>query len=195
VDAGSPGRLPRCANFTRVFRPRLLGVATALAFVSLPASMAEANIYTQVLQVYETNATVPPCQFSSKQLESALKGVNTYGQQYFADFTAAVQTALDQRASGACAPAKRGATPAAQSPVPPLRPRPVTAATGASLPAPMVLMAAFAAVLALLGAFAAVWWWRGWDPPWAARWRHAWGEAGHRSRSAATDFDDWLRSG
>jgi hypothetical protein len=104
VDAGSPGRLPRCANFTRVFRPRLLGVATALAFVSLPASMAQANIYTQVLQVYETNATVPPCQFSSKQLESALKGVNTYGQQYFADFTAAVQTALDQRASGACAP-------------------------------------------------------------------------------------------
>ena len=102
---------------------------------------------------------------------------------------------MDQRASGACAPANRGAIPAAKSSVPPLRPGPVTAATGASLPAPMVLMAAFAAVLALLGAFAAVWWWRGWDPPWAARWRQAWGEAGHRSRSAAMDFDDWLRSG
>ena len=168
-----------------------------LALVSLPASMAQANVYTQVLQTYETNATVPPCQFSSQQLESALKGVNTYGQQYFADFTAAVETALDQRASGACAPAERGAHPAAQShaSVPPLRPGPVTAATGASLPAPILLMAALAAVLALVGALAAVWWWRGWDPRWAARWRHAWSEAGHRSRGGAMDFDDWLHLG
>ncbi len=180
-----------------MFRLRVLGVAAALAFMALPPSMARANIYTQVLQVYETDATVPPCQFSSQQLETALKGVNTYGQQYFADFTAAVQTALSDRASGACAPARRGANPAAHSQVsvPPLRPGPVTAATGASLPATMVLMAAFAAVLALVGALAALWWWRGWDPRWAARWRHAWSEAGRRSRDGAMDFDDWLHSG
>ncbi len=176
---------------------RVLAGAAALSFVVLPASAAQANIYTQVLQVYETDATVPPCQFSSRQLESALKAVNTYGQQYFADFTAAVQTALADRASGACSPAKQGANAAASSQVsvPPLSPGPVTAATGASLPAPMLLMAAFAAVLALLGALAAVWWWRGWDPRWAARWRHAWSEAGHRSRGGTADFDDWLHSG
>ena len=168
-----------------------------LAFLVLAAPAARANIYTQVLGVYETDASVPPCQFSSQQLENALKGIDTYGKQYFADFITAVQTALADRASGDCSPHSSATHPAAQSqgPVPPLKPGPLTAATGASLPAPMVLMAAVAAVLALLGAAAAVWWWRGWNPRWAARWRHAWGEAGYRTNGSAADFDDWLRSG
>jgi hypothetical protein len=180
-----------------VLRPRLLALAATLVFLGLSAAPAEANIYTQVLRAYEVNGAVPPCEFSSQQLENALKAIDTYGQQYFADFTVAVQAALNDRASGACAPRGRTVRSAAQShgPVPPLHPGPVTAATSASLPAPMLLMAAFAAVLAALGAVAGFWWWRGWNPRWAARWRHAWGEAGYRAHEGAADFDDWLRSG
>jgi len=33
-------------------------------------------------------------------LSTALKGIDTYGAQYFADFTDAVQAALAERASG-----------------------------------------------------------------------------------------------
>jgi hypothetical protein len=36
---------------------------------------------------------------------------------------------------------------------------------------------------------------RGWDPAWAARTRHAWGEAGHRTASTWSEFTDWLRLG
>lgn len=36
---------------------------------------------------------------------------------------------------------------------------------------------------------------RGWDPPWAARMRHAWGEAGFRTTSTWAEFTDWLRLG
>jgi hypothetical protein len=37
--------------------------------------------------------------------------------------------------------------------------------------------------------------WRGWDPPWVARMRHAWGEAGYRATSTWSEFTDWLRLG
>ena len=180
-----------------MLRLRAPGIAATLGVLALAAPTARANIYTQVLGVYETDASVPPCQFSSQQLENALKGIDTYGQQYFADFITAVQTALADRASGACSPHNQAANPVAKSqgPIAPLEPGSLTAATGASLPAPMVLMAAFAAVLGLLGAIAAVWRWRGWNPRWAARWRHAWGEAGYRTNGRAADFDDWLGSG
>jgi hypothetical protein len=36
---------------------------------------------------------------------------------------------------------------------------------------------------------------RGWDPGWAARMRHAWGEAGFRTTSTWSEFTDWLRLG
>jgi|SRR6185436_5143442 len=36
---------------------------------------------------------------------------------------------------------------------------------------------------------------RGWDPPWAARVRHGWGEAGFRTTSTWSEFTDWLRLG
>lgn len=40
-------------------------------------------------------------------------------------------------------------------------------------------------------------WWRlrGWDPAWAARARHSWGEAGYRVSSTWAEFTDWLRLG
>lgn len=36
---------------------------------------------------------------------------------------------------------------------------------------------------------------RGWDPTWASRMRHAWGEAGFRTTSTWSEFTDWLRLG
>jgi Spy/CpxP family protein refolding chaperone len=36
---------------------------------------------------------------------------------------------------------------------------------------------------------------RGWDPAWAARTRHGWGEAGYRTTSTWSEFTDWLRVG
>ena len=36
---------------------------------------------------------------------------------------------------------------------------------------------------------------RGWDPPWFARMRHGWGEAGFRTTSTWSEFTDWLRLG
>lgn len=36
---------------------------------------------------------------------------------------------------------------------------------------------------------------RGWDPGWAARMRHSWGEAGFRTTSTWAEFTDWLRLG
>jgi hypothetical protein len=36
---------------------------------------------------------------------------------------------------------------------------------------------------------------RGWDPAWAARTRHRWGEAGYRTISTWSEFTDWLRLG
>lgn len=36
---------------------------------------------------------------------------------------------------------------------------------------------------------------RGWDPAWAARTRHSWGEAGYRTTSTWSEFTDWLRLG
>jgi hypothetical protein len=46
-------------------------------------------------------------------------------------------------------------------------------------------------VLALWGLAQA----RGWDPPWLARVRHAWAEAGYRASATWAEFADWLRLG
>jgi hypothetical protein len=179
-------------------RPRVTALATILA-VGLLAASARASIYSQVLRSYEAHGAVPPCQFTSAQLETALKGIDTYGAQYFADFTNAVQGALRLRGAGACSPApKQGAAPAAAPTRPaagqPLTLGPVTAATGASIPAPMLVLAVLGAVAMLLGAAVAVAWWRGWSPRWAGAWSHAWSETGYRAEGLWSEFDDWLRS-
>jgi hypothetical protein len=174
---------------------RIASTATLLTLVALGSS-ARASSYSQVLRSYEAHGSVPACQFSSQQLETALKGVDTYGAQYFSDFTGAVQNALASRASGACsATAAQPATAAAaaRSSNPPLVLGPLTGATGASLPAPM-LMAALAAVIGLLGTAVALAWWLGWSPAWAGAWRHAFREAGYRSEATWSEFEDWLRS-
>lgn len=180
-------------------RSLMIASLTAVLALAVPVATADAaSSYSRVLRAYETRGSVPPCQFTSPELQSALKSIDTYGAQYFADFTNAVQAALAERASGSCAPqrASPGAATAARSgPAPPLHLGPVTAATGASLPAPILLLAALAAAVALLAAVAGVAWWRGWSPRWAGAWGHALGEAGYRARGTWDEFDDWLRSG
>jgi hypothetical protein len=60
------------------------------------------------------------------------------------------------------------------------------------------LVAGAAALGALLLLALLLWGWarlRGWDPTWAARARHAWGEAGYRVTNTWAEFSDWLRLG
>jgi hypothetical protein len=173
---------------------------TALALAALTAlapATASASILTKVQHVYQTHGQIPPCEFTSPQLEGALKAIDTYGAQYFADFTTAVQNALSARVLGVCSP-KPASTPAVVAPSTPSRPLrlgPITAATGADLPAPIVLMAVLAALFALTGLLTGLVWWRGWSPAWVGAWRHMWSDTGHRARGTWQEFSDWLRSG
>jgi hypothetical protein len=96
------------------------------------------------------------------------------------------------------------AAPAATAPTTPTTaaPAPATtqpAATGATrqhdrTPLVIALIALGALVLLALLAWALARM-RGWDPAWASRMRHAWGEAGFRTTSTWSEFTDWLRLG
>ncbi len=70
---------------------------------------------------------------------------------------------------------------------------PITAATGASVPAPIVLLAALGSLLVLVAGVGGLARSRGWDPAWAATWRHAWREAEFRTGSGWTGLVDRLR--
>lgn len=175
-----------------MFRLRL---ALSLAIVlALPAPIAFASAYSQVLGIYEQTGAIPSCKFSSAQLVSASKGVDTYGAQYFADFTNAIQSALAARASGACEQNRRLS---ALGPGTGLRERAagsLTSSTAAGLPAPIVLLGVLGGLFALLAGSGLLARARGWDPVWAAVWRHAWATAGWRVGGAWAEFRDWLRS-
>jgi len=195
-----------------------LGAFSVLAVLALAASPAPAaeGLYSRVLTSFANhNQTVPPCTYSGRQLESVLRSEGPNGGQYDEPFITAIQGAIAARAGGAClskqtsavraptpgasgasAPTLRGpASPpspaSAHRPIPVL---PVTAATGGRLPAPIVLLAALAGLLALLAAVLAAARMRGWDPVWAAGWRHAWSEAGYRFAGTWSELVDRLRS-
>jgi hypothetical protein len=72
-------------------------------------------------------------------------------------------------------------------------PASVTSATDANIPAPIIAMAALATVLAASFGVGAVARGFGWDPRWAAAWRHAWGEASYRVGGGFDAFADWWR--
>jgi hypothetical protein len=183
------------ANFTPVGR-RHACLGSLLIALLLPAGLAHASAYSDVLRAYENQGTIPSCQFSSRVLNSALANVDTYGAQYFADFTAAIQSALDNRAAGACSPAQLALTGAGAraSALPRASLPAVGASTGADLPAPLVLLAIFGGLAAVAGSALALARARGWDPAPAAAWRHAWHEAGYRVGGTWAEFVDWLRS-
>ena len=177
---------------------RLVTTAAAVLTLGMPLlpAAARASAYSDVLRAYQAEGSIPPCRFSSAELAAALKGIDTYGQQYFADFTEAVQSALVQRASGACTPGLP-AHPLASGTAAPRVPLPasVTAATDAGVPAPILAMAGLGILLALIAGLGALARSFGWDPQWAAAWRHAWAEASYRVGGGLEEFADWWRSG
>jgi hypothetical protein len=155
-------------------------VATAAVAAWAPPAVAS-SLYSRVLHVYQTSGgTIPACEFTSSQLESVLKSSDTYENQYFADFGNAINNALSQRASGACTSSPQTAAAGPVHAEPPLKLGPVTAATGASVPAPIVLLAALGGLLLVVAAVGGLARARGWDPAWAATWRHGWSEAEYR---------------
>ena len=118
-----------------------------------PASAAASgpgSLYGRVLQSYQAHGLIPPCLFTSPQLSSALNSVDTYGQQYYADFIAAIQSALAARASGDCSRGHRPAVARATGRLPgaPTLPSSVTASSSSGVPAPLIALGAAAALLA-----------------------------------------------
>lgn len=173
---------------------RKLATAVTLIALAISPAAARASAYSDVLRVYQSNGSIPPCRFSSVQLAAALKGVDAYGQQYFADFTNAVQSALAARASGACSPGLHAYSAAGASARSAL-PRSVTSATDADLPAPILLMAALGIMIGSVLGLRALGGGFGCEPVWAAGWRHAWGEASYRVSGRWAEVLDWWRSG
>jgi hypothetical protein len=183
-------------------------LTTVLVAGALPgvAGAAGASIYTKVLDAYQAKGSIPPCQFTSTQLETAVKALGTAGGQYFGDFVEAIDSALATRASGGCSGQGHGAgggapglgagsTPPASNSGQPLPVGPLTAASGAGVPAPLLALAILAVALALLSATAVVVRRTGWDPAWADACRHSCREAGYRLAGGWSEFTDWLRSG
>lgn len=172
-----------------------LAIATAAAvavLLGLGASPAGASVYQRVLQTYEQEGDVPACAFSSSQLESALSDVDTYGAQYFADFTAAVQTALEARASGACSPGHRVHLPRGTIAI--HLPASATSPTDSVIPGVLAVVAGLGIAAALLTGLAAGLRAIGFAPRWLRAWRHAWAEADYRLRARAEDLRDaWRR--
>lgn len=174
-------------------RCRTLLAGLILCAALFAPAAASASAYSRVLQSYQARGSVPPCQFTSAQLAAALRGIDTYGQQYFADFSYAVQSALAQRAAGACTGAVHPVVAAASAPQVPL-PASATSPTNGSVPLPMLLLAGLALLAALAGGAAVVARRQGWEPHWAAAWRHAWAEAGYRMAGSLEDAADrWRR--
>lgn len=162
-------------------RRALAAACLTAAWLLAAAAPAMAGAYDQVLRLYEATGAVPACSFSSRQLSTALGGVDTYGAQYFADFTGAIQTALAERAAGACGPRRSRRRAGAALPTPAIRlPASATSPTDGGFPAPILLMAAVALLAALAAALLALARVGGWDPAWAAHWRHGWAEALYR---------------
>ncbi len=162
----------------------------ALAIWASPAS-AEST-YNRLLNVYEQTGSIPPCSFSSAQLDGVLKGADTYAAQYFADFTNAISTALAERAGGACSPRRGGAVGVNAGDVRLALPH-VPAATGAGVPLPIVLLAIIGAAALVLAAAVLVIRLTGWEPGWAPAWRHSWDEAEYRIAGGWLALVDRLR--
>jgi len=70
-----------------------------------------------------------------------------------------------------------------------------TTAVETDTPAPLILLAILAGLLAFIGLTFAIVRWLAWEPAWAVRLRHAAGEAGWRASSTFSEFADFVRLG
>jgi hypothetical protein len=103
------------------------------------------------------------------------------------------ETAPATPAPGTTTPPPAGTTPAPATTAPAPQ---AASATHERDRTPLLVALVAAGALLLLGLL--LWGWarmRGWDPPWLARTRHGWGEAGFRTTSTWSEFTDWLRMG
>jgi hypothetical protein len=198
-------------------------VATVATLLPAGVARAAGAELSAVAGAYSANGgTIPPCEFSSAELNAALSEAGGDIQQYAGDLLNAIQRALAARASGACnsqsaAPAVTTITNVTTTPGPPpaapviqappappgtaapalpaaaLPDQSLTAATGSGIPAPLWILTIAGLVLTLAAGVAVVARVRGWDPLWAAAARHSWAEAGYRAAGAWEDFVDWVR--
>ncbi len=173
----------------------LLALALALA---LPAT-AGASAFTKVNQAYLQSGTLSPCEFSSTELEAALKEAPAYNYQYGGDFTVAIQAALSARADGQCTtgtakPTVSGAGAGAQLKSASTRlPGGFDSAGSSGLPLVLVLAFALAgACLLALGAWVAVNA-LGFDPRLGRAARHSLREAEYRASAGWVNLLDRLR--
>ena len=156
-----------------------VGILAGLALSSGPAAAASpSSVYASLLHAYSAHGSIPPCLFTSRQLSAALTSVDTYGQQYYADFIGAIQSALQARASGTCGKGHHPTAAHATGKVAggPSLPSSVTASTSSGVPAPLIALGAAAALLAGAAGLAAL----------ARRraapsdWGHGWAETRYR---------------
>lgn len=185
-------------RYFHAMRRRLTAMLILVLVALGTAASARAGDYSQVLHIYQQRGTIPPCKFSTSELSGALRGVNLYGAQYFADFTAAIQSALSARAGGSCLSAP-GSRPDAAAAGPGasehrLPPGDITAPTQAGVPAPILLLAGLVTAFAAIAVLVWLAWLRGWEPGVLAWWRHLWQETGYRAGGVWAEFVDWLRS-
>lgn len=203
---------------------RVLLLALALALVPASLARAD-QAYDRVAAAYaQAGGQLDACAFTQAQLEAGLAGIPKEIKRYVPDLRKAIRDGIATHVRGDCAgrtpgttttpPGAGGAIPTPEvSTTPPASTEtapPVTTTQPAATPPATTtgggsrhhdttpLAIALGALGALLLLLLALWGWaraRGWDPPGAARARHAWGEAGHRTTSTWLEFTDWLRLG
>ena len=157
----------------------IAGLLAGLAIWPAGAAAAGAGtLYGRVLHTYQAHGSIPPCQFTSPQLAAALASVDTYGQQYYADFIQAIQSALAARASGVCSGTHHlgGAGASAHAASGPRLPSSITAPTGSGVPAPLIALAVAAALLASAALLARA----ARRRPGPTDWSHGWAETRYR---------------
>jgi hypothetical protein len=193
----------------RIFR--VLVPLLALALLA-PATPARANAaYDRVATAFaQGGGQLDACAFTQQQLEDAIAGIPKSIAKFVPDLRTAMRHGIAEHKRGDCKGRVPGtstsAVPPVTTPTTPTAPQPTTAPPATSAPAasaahhhdrtPLVVAALALGALALL--LLALWLLaraRGWDPPWIARQRHAWGEAGFRTTTTWSEFTDWLRLG
>lgn len=154
-----------------------------LGLAAAPAQAGRGSISARVRQIYEQEGAIPPCRFSSQELSAAQSAVDAYDLEYFADYIAAIQTALTLRSAGACAKKTAVAAHPQTGRTPPEVPPPatLTSPTSSDVPVPLVLLGVFALLLAGTAAVLGLGSRSGASPAGPGRWRHGSAEARYRA--------------
>lgn len=200
-------------------------LAAALTLLPAALARADQAYDEVATAYAQAGGQLDACAFTQAELQAAIRGIPPQIRDVVPDLRRAIADGVAAHERGDCrgGQATGGAippaattppvttTPAPATTTPPVTtPAPATTAPGtdttASQPAAAAaddddltpLLVALVAAGALLLLALLLWSWarmRGWDPPWVARVRHAWGEAGFRTTSTWSEFTDWLRLG